>query len=120
MTAYDLSKEIVVQGNIQKIDSTGDRLPLGAHLLVTTSTGVVDAHLGALNAASLKVLGLYNGEAVSLTGITSTESGNSVMLVRILNAGGHDFTLRNKNGFPLRTLVPRAASTDRTNAKGGR
>ena len=115
-----MSKEVVVQGNIQKIDTTGDRVPMGAHLLVETSTGVVDAHLGTLNAASLKLLGLYNGEAVSLTGITESENGNSVMLVRILNVAGHDFTLRNKNGLPLRTLVPRAASTDRTNAKGGR
>lgn len=120
ITAYDLSKEIVVQGNIQKIDTAGDRAPMGAHLLVETSTGVVDAHLGALNAASLKLLGLYNGEAVSLTGMTQTENGNSVLLVRILNVAGHDFTLRNKNGFPLRTLVPRAVSLERTNAKGGR
>lgn len=120
MTAYDLSKEIVVQGNIQKIDPAGNHAPMGAHLLVETSTGVVDAHLGALNAASLKLLGLYNGEAVSLTGIMQTENGNSILLVRILNAAGHDFTLRSKNGFPLKSLAPRAASAGRTNAKGGR
>lgn len=120
MTAYDLSKEIVVQGNIQKIDTVGDRAPMGAHLLVKTSTGVVDAHLGALNAASLKLLGLYNGEAVSLTGITQTENGNSILLVRILNVAGHDFALRTKHGFPVKTLVPRATSMGRTNAEGGR
>ncbi len=120
ITAYDLSKEVVVQGNIQKIDTAGDRVPMGAHLLVATSTGVVDAHLGTLNAASLKLLGLYNGEAVSMTGITETENGNSILLVRVLNVAGHDFNLRNKNGLPLRTLVPRATSLERSNAKGGR
>ncbi|MGH9757552.1 MAG: hypothetical protein ACRD4M_07420 [Candidatus Acidiferrales bacterium] len=120
ITVYDLSREIVVQGNIQKIDTAGDRVPMGAHLLVETSTGLVDAHLGTLNAASLKLLGLYNGEAVSLTGITESENGNSVMLVRILNVAGRNFTLRNKNGLPLKSLVPRVASTDRTIAKGGR
>lgn len=120
ITAYDLSKEVVVQGNIQKIDTAGDRVPMGAHLLVATSTGVVDAHLGLLNAASLKLLGLYNGEAVSLTGITETGNGNSVLLVRILNVAGRDFALRTKHGFPLKTLVPRAVSSDHATAKGGR
>src|SRR5271155_1867832 len=43
---YDMSKEIKVQGTIQQIEALGPGGPLGTHVLIQTSQGVVDAHLG--------------------------------------------------------------------------
>lgn len=106
---YDISKETRVQGTIQSIDSSGAHLPIGTHIMVQTAEGVVDAHLGPLNKASLDALNLANGESVTLTGMDEALPGGSVFLVRILTTSSRVVILRNEHGFPVRSLLPRGS-----------
>ena len=105
LEAYDVTREVKIQGTIQQIDNSGERAPLGTHLLIATAQGVIDAHLGALNAASRKILNLSAGQAVELTGMIETENGNSVMLARLMTTPTHVVILRNENGIPIHSLV---------------
>lgn len=117
---YDVTKEINVDGTIDKIETSPGGGPMGTHLLVISSEGVVDIHLGASTAVSAKNLGLVVGQAVHVTGMMATFNGNPVMLARILTTANHIYMLRNEHGAPVRSLMPRAAAASSvTSQKGG-
>jgi hypothetical protein len=103
--AYDMSREVKIQGTIREVVNSGESAPLGMHLLIDTPQGVIDAHIGALNSASQKLLGLAAGQTVELTGMIESENGNSVMLARLLTTPTRVVILRNENGIPVRSLV---------------
>jgi hypothetical protein len=114
MAAYDLSKEIKIQGTIQKIETAGDTGPAGTHILVQTSQGVVDAQLGFGSAVAPANLGFSEGASVTVIGMMETLGGNSVMLARVLTTPSRVFVLRSERGIPVRAVPSgsfRTAST---------
>jgi hypothetical protein len=115
---YDLNKEIKIQGTIEKIVNGTNGGPLGSHVLVSTADGIVDVHLGASAAVSAKNLGLSTGENIEITGMMATMDGNSVLLARILTTASRIYMLRNERGVPVRTLMPRGASSLSSSQKG--
>jgi hypothetical protein len=116
--AYDLSKEIKIDGTIDKIETNSIGGPMGTHLLVISAQGVVDVHLGASAAVSAKNLGLTVGESIHVTGMMASVSGNSVLLARILTTSNHIYMLRNEHGAPIRSLMPRGAASSASSQKG--
>jgi hypothetical protein len=104
---YDLSKEVKVQGAIEKIDGFGTSGPIGTHILIQTATGTVDAHLGFGSAASPKRLGISVGENVTVIGMMETVGSSSVLMARILTTPIRIFVLRNEQGIPIRGTIHR-------------
>jgi hypothetical protein len=115
---YDLNKEIKIQGTIEKIGSSTNGAPVGSHVLVSTADGMIDVHLGASAAVSAKNLGLSTGQTIEITGMMAMMGGNSVLLARILTTSSHIYMLRNERGVPVRTLMPRGASSLSSSQKG--
>lgn len=116
--AYDLNKEIKIDGTIDKIETNTNGGPIGTHLLVISAQGVVDVHLGASMAVTAKNLGLSVGESVHVTGMMANVGGNSVLLARILTTSNHIYMLRNEHGAPIRSLMPRGAASSANSQKG--
>jgi hypothetical protein len=116
--AYDLNKEIKIDGTIDKIETNTSGGPIGTHLLVISAQGVVDVHLGASMAVTAKNLGLSVGQSIHVTGMMATVSGNSVLLARILTTSSHIYMLRNERGAPIRSLMPRGAASSANSQKG--
>lgn len=116
---YDLSKEVNVQGTIQKIETVSGPGILGTHLLLQTAQGIVDAHLGAGAVASVKTLNLATGQRVSITGMIADAGGSPVLLARVLTTSDHIFILRNEHGLPARAIMPRGTSASANVQKGG-
>ncbi len=106
---YDVTKEVKVQGTIQKIDGFGTSGPIGTHIMVQTAQGVVDAHLGFGAASKPEYLGIAEGQSVTLTGMMQTFGDTNVLMARILTTSNHIFVLRNEHGIPVRAL-PRGSS----------
>jgi hypothetical protein len=106
--AYDLTKEIKIQGTIQKIDTTGSNGLAGTQILIQTATGVVDAHLGFGAASNPTALGISEGQSVTIVGMMQTVGSNTVLLARILTTPNHIFVLRNEHGIPVR-LIPHSS-----------
>lgn len=102
--SYDVTKEVKIQGTIQKIDSTGTNGITGTQILIQTANGVIDAHLGFGPASKPSYLGLAEGQSVTVVGMMQTMSGNSVLLARILTTANHIFVLRNEHGIPVRAI----------------
>jgi hypothetical protein len=116
---YDLTKEINIQGTIQKIETTSGPGILGTHLQLQTAQGIVDAHLGSGTLASTRSLGLATGESVSITGMMTDLGGVPVLLARVLTTSNRIFILRNERGIPARAMVPRSSSSSAEAQKGG-
>jgi len=119
---YDTSKEIKLDGTIDKIETNTSTWPVGTHLLVVSAQGEVDVHLGASAAVTAKDLGLTVGESIHVMGMMATVNGNSVLLARILTTSNHIYVLRNEHGVPIHSLVPRGpagSAAAASSQKGG-
>jgi hypothetical protein len=110
---YDVTKEVKVQGTIQKIDNFGTSGPVGTHITVQTAQGVVDAHLGFGAASKPEYLGIAEGQSVTLTGMMQSFGGTNVLMARILTTSSHIFVLRNEHGIPVRA-IPRGSTHTKT------
>ena len=115
---YDLTKEINIQGTIQKIGIVSGPGILGTHLQLQTAQGIVDAHLGSGSFASTKSLGLATGQSVSITGMMTDVGGGPVLLARVLTTSNRIFILRNERGIPARAMAPRGGSSSAEAQKG--
>lgn len=105
--SYDVTKEVKVQGTIQKIDSTGTNGITGTQILIQTASGVVDAHLGFGPASKPSYLSLAEGQTVTVVGMMQAVGSSNVLLARILTTANHIFVLRNEHGIPVRA-IPRS------------
>lgn len=104
---YDVAKEITLQGVIDSVVAKpGAGMMPGAHLLLATKLGRVDAQIGPWALRGSRAAALAAGDSVTVVGIMSSFNGKGVLLTRLIQAGGQTITIRNTHGF---TLLPGAA-----------
>jgi hypothetical protein len=115
---YDISKEIKVEGMIQRV-VTDSASPLGTHVLVETASGVVDAHLGSGASAKPSYLGIAEGQNVTLVGMMETFNSNPVLVTRLLTTSNRIFVLRNEHGIPVRGIPGRSTLASQTQTQKG-
>lgn len=99
-TAYDASREITVTGNVHGI-LLHSKAPSGAHLLITTSQGLIDAHLGSFAFRGSQPLSLRPGAPVSVVGVLTWIDGSQILLARTVSTGTKTFVIRNERGALL-------------------
>ncbi|MGC1684737.1 MAG: hypothetical protein WA734_03885 [Candidatus Acidiferrales bacterium] len=100
---YEASKEVTLQGNVLDIVTKAPAGKLiGAHVIVATSSGDVDAHLGVYAMKGKNALTLTPGERVQLVGVMTSSGASQVFLVRTIQAGSQVHQIRNVHGFLLR------------------
>jgi hypothetical protein len=117
---YRVAKEIRVQGTIQSIEVSNGGALRGMHAQIATARGMLDAHLGVSPNVNAKTLDISTGETVEITGMMAKESGESVLLARILTTPDRIFILRSEQGVPIRGIVPRGNLTaTKATMKGG-
>jgi hypothetical protein len=109
---YDLSKEITLQGTVESlVRKPAPTTIRGAHLMVSTAQGTVDAHIGNLVLAGRTPVSFAPGESVKLVGLMTTFNHQNVLLVRTIQTGSRTITIRSEHGF----LISPAARTRLTN-----
>ncbi len=105
--SYDLSRESALQGTVIEYTAVSSTAPLGAHVLLQTSAGTVDAHLGNGKVLEANHISLSARDNVRVVGENMTFKGNTIFAVRTLQKGSQKVTLRSKDGMPLvNTTVP--------------
>jgi len=109
---YDASKEITLTGTVNNVvkQPTGEMIA-GAHLIVATKQGAVDAHIGSHALHGPKAMAVKAGDSVKLVGVMATINHNQVFLVRTVEDGGHTYTIRNENGLLVTQMPARGDST---------
>jgi hypothetical protein len=109
---YDVSKEVTLKGTISTVvkkPSTGTLI--GKHLILATSSGSVDAHIGTYAGRDKRLDTLAPGQSVSAVGVKMNVKGKSVFIVRTIEVDGQSIAVRNQRGFFVGPASPRAAST---------
>ena len=99
LQSYDLSREVFLVGTVVKFDPASATPPLGAHVLLQTSSGQVDVHLGNPQVLRANHLELNAGDNVRIVGEPMTLSDGTYFAARILQKGAQALAIRNTKGF---------------------
>jgi hypothetical protein len=101
VSAYDVARESALEGVALEYNATSSTSPFGAHVLLQTSAGAVDAHLGNSKVLEANHISLAAGDSVRVVGENLTFHNSTIFAVRTLQKGSQSVTLRSKNGMPL-------------------
>jgi hypothetical protein len=107
MPAYDVARESALQGTVAEYSAASSFAPFGAHVVLQTANGTVDAHLGNSKVLEANHISLSVGDSIRVVGENLPFNHGTVFAVRTLQKGSQFVTLRSKNGMPLvNTTVP--------------
>jgi hypothetical protein len=99
---YDAQNESTLSGTVQSVISNPTSgMLIGVHLILSTSSGTVDADLGPFALKGNSPVSVSAGEAVTVVGVMMTVRKSQVFMARTLQTPQQTYTLRNQNGFPL-------------------
>jgi hypothetical protein len=109
LRSYDISRESFLVGTVVKFDLASSTPPIGAHLILQTSTGQVDVHLGNAKVLQAGYLDLNPGDTVRIVGEPLALGDTTYFAARIVQKGAQAVAVRSAKGFPLTpasTLTP--------------
>ena len=115
---YDASKEVTLKGTISSVVKQPSKgMLIGEHLMLSTSSGSVDAHIGAYSSRDKRLNKLAAGQSISVTGEKMNVRGRDVFIVRTLESEGKTIPVRNTHGFFVGSTTSQTPRIRR--AKGG-
>ena len=118
-TGYDVRKEVTIEGTVTSVVTKPSAGMLaGAHVILASSSGPIDVHLGNAATNVSRGLSYTSGERLRIVGVMTTAYGRSVFLARTIQAGSRVQVIRNERGLPVR-LGP-AGPLGRAKAENGR
>lgn len=107
---YDTSKETTIEGTVASIVTTPTKgMVPGAHLMVATPTGTVDAHLGRYIMNGPRAAVFTPGERVTIVGVPAVFANQHLFLARTVQGAGKTYQIRNQHGFLIQTATPVSA-----------
>src|SRR5271157_318583 len=100
--SYDISKEVTLSGTVSAlIAKPAPGMMWGAHLMLQTASGKVDASLGRWALEGKGALSVTPGQQVEVTGVMTTLRDKEVFVARTVKVNGKVYTMRNERGIPL-------------------
>jgi hypothetical protein len=102
LQSYDAGREVTLVGTVVKYEASSSAPPMGAHLLVQTSSGQVDVHLGNARVLQASHLELKAGDNVRIVGESLALGDGTLFAARIVQKGTQAVAVRNAKGFLLR------------------
>ncbi|HKS76308.1 MAG TPA: hypothetical protein VJQ82_24050 [Terriglobales bacterium] len=109
LAAFDSSHSVILQGTIQDVVShPAPGTLLGEHLIVASTTGVHDVHIGPYVAKTAAGKSLHTNATVIVVGSPVTLAGKQVFLATHLVVNGQTIPVRNQNGFLIHPSGSRA------------
>lgn len=115
-TVYDTAREVTLIGTVASYQPSVDKPPLGAHLILNTSGGTLDVHLGNARFLAANHFQIQAGDTVRIIGENVSYPGGSQFLARLIQKGTHALLLRSVRGIPLSYAAPRNSTA--TNQRG--
>jgi len=101
ISAYDLTRDTVLEGTVLKYTENSSIPPIGAHVTVQTSSGPVEVHLGDARFLKFNKFTLTEGSSVKITGQNLSYGRGAMFFARIIQQGGQALALRSVDGAPL-------------------
>jgi hypothetical protein len=118
-SGYDQSRETALLGTVVSFSAQSKTAPIGAHVVLQTSSGTVDVNLG--NAALLKAGGLElkTGDSVRIIGENVNFMGGEFFAARLVQKGAQAVALRSSHGIPLSAPRQPSPSASGLKTQGG-
>jgi len=107
---YDATKEVSLQGTVASFTENSKQFPPGAHVVVQTSAGSVDAHLGDARLLKLNNMTIAQGASIRIVGEPVTTNQGTFFLARLVQQGTQIVAVRSMQGMPLLPFAPKSAS----------
>jgi hypothetical protein len=101
---YDIRKEVTLPATVSTVISKATpemKMLAGSHLILETSSGKIDASLGAFPITGEGALSVTAGERVQITGVMKTVRDQQVLVTRLVLINGRAYKVRNEHGFLL-------------------
>ena len=100
---YNPATETTLSGTIDSVKTipSQGRGGTGLHLVLTTSSGPMEVHVGPASFVSSKNVTFAKGDALTVVGSKVTMAGQVVVIAREIKKGEQVLTLRDAKGFPL-------------------
>lgn len=98
---YDATKEVSLQGTVASFTENSKQFPAGAHVIVQTSAGPVDVHLGDARVLKLNNFSITQGASVRIIGQPVTTPQGRFFLARLIQQGTQLVAVRTPQGFPV-------------------
>jgi hypothetical protein len=111
--AYDLHREVSLQGTVVEYKATSATPPLGAHVTLQTSSGIVDVHLGNSRLLAANHFSLAPGDSVRVFGENLNGSQGVQFAARIVQKGTQALTVRSLQGIPLKPSRVKSAQAQK-------
>jgi hypothetical protein len=99
--SYNVSRETVLEGMVVRYTPSASTKPLGAHVSVQTSSGVVDVHLGNAKLLTANHFSLAAGDSLRITGENLAYGTTMQFVARVVQKGNQTLAVRSNRGFPL-------------------
>jgi hypothetical protein len=109
--------DTVLEGTVVSYTEDSATAPIGAHVVVQTSSGNIDVHLGKAALVKQSGISLREGDSVRIVGSSVPFAGGTIFAARILQKGAQSVTLRNSRGIPLSNA--RRTGTPNPQTQGG-
>lgn len=107
LRTYSQARESSLVGTVIKFDTASSAaLPMGAHVLLQTSSGQVDVHLGNAKVLQASHLELNSGDSIRIIGEPIAVGDSTYFAARIVQKGAQAVAVRNTKGFPLKFAPP--------------
>jgi len=106
--SYNIANDVSLQGTVLTFMENSQVPPIGAHVLLQTSAGNVDVHLGDARFLRISKLNITQGASVRFVGQMTTVGKNQVFLARLVQVGAQVVAVRSDHGLPLSAAGLRA------------
>ena len=116
---YQVGREVSLVGTVSSVVENSKTGPLGTHVMVQSSSGLVDVHIGSAKYLALNKLNLRSGDSVRIIGENFTVGTDTVFFARIVQDGTAAVAVRSAKGMPLwknGKRLARASANSNTNA----
>jgi len=109
LRTYSVSRESFLLGTVVKFESASSTLPMCAHLILQTSSGQIDVHLGNAKVLQASHLELNPGDSLRIVGEPLALADSTYFAARIVQKGAQAVAVRNTKGFlttPASLMTP--------------
>lgn len=110
-TAYETTRETRLQGTVLSYTEDSPLPPIGVHVTVQTSSGIVEVHLGPASYLRANHFSLSAGDSVGFVGASVRVNSGDVFMARLAQKGDQSIVIRSLPGYlqataAARTLLP--------------
>ncbi len=117
LAAYDVKRETTLIGTVQAYTPAAQAPPLGPHVALRTSSGVVDVHLGEARLLAANHFTITSGDTLRIIGESVAYGNGTQFVARIVQKGAQTLAVRSVRGIPLSYMAPRDGT--QVKAQGG-